>query len=288
MITKTNAQTMTSMSEKRQPPQRLPIPANAYNLFTQGKITFEEMTGEPPKKSFPKTDPAERKKSRRDEDDIQKLAMAWLAANHPEIPVYGNATANIFNSGGLYRKALPKTVYGTLSAMAIPAKTWGTLLDYALAKLHLKLSVATLEKDQAGAKFAQMSRTKALGAVKSWPDIQVCTPSSIKVMNAFGEFEMKQFHGLFIELKKPDASSLPWGKDSVGKFTTNDHLQSQAATLCSLCNQGYLAIFAIGYAEFEAVAQAYLGDSQDGYYLQEQRCSFVDHSTGVLYRLRKC
>lgn len=268
-----------------------PIEVNKFNLFLQGKITFEEMTGEAAplaKPAFTKEDTTTRKKSRRDEDDIQKKAMAWLSANHPEIPVYGNATANIFNSGGLYRKALPKTTYGTLSALGIPAKTWGTLLDYALGRLNLKLTVATLEKDQAGAKFAQMSRTKSLGAVKSWPDIQVCTPSMVWVMDAFGETTKRQFHGLFIELKKPDASSLPWGKDSVGKFTTNEHLQDQAATLCRLSNQGYMGVFAVGYDEFEAVAVAYLQDKQDAYYLQEQKCTFRDGSTGVLYRLRKC
>jgi hypothetical protein len=282
---------MMIMNEKPQPQKKGPISANAYTLFLQGEITFEEMTGEPMKATkphFTKADATERKKSRRDEDDIQKKAMAWLAANHPSIPAYGNATANIFNSGGLYRKALPKTTYGTLSALGIPAKTWGTLLDYALGKLNLKLTVATLEKDQAGAKFAQMSRTKSLGAVKSWPDIQVCTPSIVQVMDRFGVIHTRQFHGLFIELKKPDASSLPWGKDSVGRFTTNEHLQDQAATLCNLCNQGYLAVFAIGYDEFEAVAAAYLDDKQNGYYLQEQRCTFRDGGTGALYRLRKC
>jgi hypothetical protein len=140
---------MMIMNEKPQPQKKGPISANAYTLFLQGEITFEEMTGEPAKAAkpqFTKADATERKKSRRDEDDIQKKAMAWLAANHPSIPAYGNATANIFNSGGLYRKALPKTTYGTLSALGIPAKTWGTLLDYALGKLNLKLTVATLRK----------------------------------------------------------------------------------------------------------------------------------------------
>ena len=267
-----------------------PIEVNKFNLFTQGKITFEEMTDSEPKHrpAFTKEDAATRKKSRRDEDNIQSAAIAYLNENYSDIPIYGNATANIFNSGGLYRKALPKTAYGQLSALGIPAKTWGTLLDHALGKLGIRLTVGALEKDQEGAKFAQMKRTKNLGAVKSWPDIQVCFPNfDCEVMSEDGRMHKAPFHGLFMEVKKPDASSLPWGKDSVGKFTTNDHLQEQATMLCRLTNHGYLAVFCIGYDEFQAVVEIYLRGECASHYLQLQKVTFKDGTSMHLYRLRK-
>lgn len=265
-----------------------PIPANQYTLFRQGKITFEELTGGVPvnKPAFTKEDAENRKKARRDEDNIQAKAIAYLNEKYPHIPVYGNATANIFNSGGLYRKALPKTAYGQLSALGIPAKTWGTLLDHALGKLGIRLTIGALEKDQEGAKFAQMKRTKNLGAVKSWPDIQVCSANQCEVMGEDGQMHKIPFHGLFMELKKPDASSLPWGKDSVGKFTTNDHLQEQATTLCRLTYQGYLAVFCIGYDEVQAVVDIYLEGGSTSHYLQLQKVTFKDGTSMQLYRLR--
>lgn len=264
------------------------VTAQQFNLFMDGKITQAELLGETekPKKGF-KQDPGDRKKSRRDEDDIQKKAMQWLSENHPHIPVYGNATGNVFTSGGLYRKALPKAAYGTLSAMGIPAKTWGTLLDYALQKLGVKITVAALEKDQEGAKFAQIARTKALGAVKSWPDIQVCTARSMDIVGEDGKEYHRAFHGLFIELKKPDAANLPWGKNSTGKFTSEERLQGQAATLCNLAAQGYLTAFAVGYDEFEAIAKSYLQGDMGDWYIQEQTCTFLDSSKGMLYRVRR-
>lgn len=264
------------------------ITAAEFNLFTAGKITEAELLGErfAPKHKFTKEDAVERKKARRDEDDIQKKAIAYLQEKYPEVPIYGNATANIFNSGGLYRKALPPAVYRTLAAMGITAKTWGPLLDLGLEKLGLKLQVNRLEADQEGAKFAQMRRTKGLGAVASWPDIQVCTARAAHVIDLDGNTKEIVFNGLFIELKKPDASSLPFGKHDNGAFTTNDHLQEQAKTLCRLTSQGYLAVFAIGYDGFLAVDEAYFRSPSNRVYLQEQRVTFKDGSTGMFYRIR--
>jgi len=56
------------MNEKQQPQKKGPISANAYTLFLQGEITFEELTGEPAKSAkhqFTKADATERKKSTR-------------------------------------------------------------------------------------------------------------------------------------------------------------------------------------------------------------------------------
>lgn len=261
----------------------------AYTLFTQGKITFEEMTSEAPKKQVnPKGDPAERKKAKREEDNIQSAAIAYLHEHYPHIPVYGNATANIFNSGGLYRKGLPKSAYPILMGMGVQAKTWGALLDHALKKMGLKLSVASLEKDAEGAKFWQMKRTKMLGAVSSWPDLQVCAPRSCQVMDGNGDYGDEDFHGLFIELKKPDAvAGLPWGVGSNGRFTTNDHTQDQARMLSALTAQGYMAVFAVGYEEFEAVAEIYLNGDIPEHYLQQQSITFKDGTNGMIYRIRK-
>lgn len=265
-----------------------PIPVGAYNLFTQGKISFGQMTGEEAMGEPAKTNsnPVERKKARRDEDNIQKQAIAHLQAKYPDVPIYGNATANIFNSGGLYRKALPPPVYRTLAAMGIKATTWGPLLDLGLEKLGIKLKVTRLEADQEGAKFAQMKRTKGLGAVASWPDLQICTARMIPVIDLDGNTQMVAFHGLFIELKKPDASSLPFGKNDNGSFTANEHLQEQAKTLCRLTAQGYLAVFAIGFDAFLAIDECYFQSPSDRCYLQAQRVKFLDGSTGVFYRLR--
>lgn len=276
------------MSSPKTKPRKNPVPRDAYNLFTQGKISFEQMTGDAPMGEPVKTNvnPVDRKKARRDEDDIQKKAIAYLQEKYPAVPIYGNATANIFNSGGLYRKALPPPVYRTLAAMGIAVKTWGPLLDLGLEKLGLKLQVNRLEADQEGAKFAQMKRTKGLGAVASWPDIQVCTARVAHVIDLDGNTKEIVFNGLFIELKKPDASSLPFGKHDNGAFTTNDHLQEQAKTLCRLTSQGYLAVFAIGYDGFLAVDEAYFRSPSNRVYLQEQRVTFKDGSTGIFYRIR--
>ena len=100
------------------------------------------------------------------------------------------------------------------------------------------------------------------------------------------EIKTIDFNGLFIELKKPDASSLPFGKHDNGAFTTNDHLQEQAKTLCRLTSQGYLAVFAIGYDGFIAVDEAYFRSPSTRVYLQEQRVTFKDGSTGTFYRIR--
>lgn len=260
-----------------------------FNLFMDGKITQEQLLGEAPKKpKFAKADPADRKKAKREEDNIQSAAIAYLHEHYPGIPVYGNATANIFNSGGLYRKGLPKSAYPVLMGMGVQAKTWGALLDHALKKMGLKLSVASLEKEQEGAKFWQMKRTKALGAVSSWPDLQVCAARQVYAMDDNGLSNMRGFHGLFVELKKPDAvAGLPWGVGSNGRFTTNDHTQDQARTLSSLTAQGYLAVFAVGYEEFLGVIENYMDVAGKSWYLQEQPLTFKDGSKGMIYRLRK-
>jgi hypothetical protein len=264
-----------------------PIPANAYNLFIQGKITFEEMTGEAPKKqSKPKGDPAERKKAKREEDNIQSAAIAYLHEHYPDIPVYGNATANIFNSGGLYRKALPGSAYPILRGMGIEAKSWGSLIDIALKGLGLNMSVAKLEKDQEGAKFWQMKRTKTLGAVSSWPDIQVCFCNYLS-FQVDGATMSKNHFGLFMELKKPDASVLPFGVNDSGRFSTNDHLQDQAKMLSRLCAQGYLGLFCVGYDQVEAAIKLYMGNECEGWYFEQQSLSFKDGTKGMIYRLRK-
>lgn len=253
-----------------------------------GKITADELCGTTPKGNTKAK--AAKKPNKRDEDDIQRRAIAWMEQHYPDVPVYGNATANIFMSGGLYKKALPKTMYGTLRAMGINATTWGTLLDYALSKCGLKLTVAALERDQEGAKFAQMRRTKEMGAVASWPDIGIYAQRHIKVQIYDGSMRVKPFGGLFCELKKPDAYALPFGKDGNGKFSTIDKLQAQGAMLSRLANQGYMAMFCIGYEEFEAAAAIYFDrdfPDRDKWLIQEVRVPFKDGQSGIIYRIRR-
>lgn len=253
-----------------------------------GKISADELCGTTPK-GDPK-DKTAKKPNKRDEDDIQRRAISWMEQHYPDVPVYGNATANIFMSGGLYKKALPKTMYGTLRAMGINATTWGTLLDHALSKCGLKLTVAALEKDQEGAKFAQMARTKAMGAVPSWPDLGIYAQRTMLVQALDGTMCFRKAAGLFCELKKPDAYALPFGKDGNGKFSTIDKLQAQGFMLSRLASQGYMAMFCVGYEEFEAAASIYFDrdfPDRDKWLIQEVRVPFKDGQSGIIYRIRR-
>lgn len=259
------------------------ITAEQARRFFNKEITQEELFGEEARE--PKKEAMKRK---REEDAIQAAAIAWFQSRWPHIPIYGNATANIFNSGGLYRKALPKGIYPVAASLGIKANTWGYLLDHALSKLGLKLTIQALERDQEGAKFAQMRRTKELGAVRSWPDIQICFASKFQAKDHFDDLHNRQFHGLFIELKKPDASSLPWGKNDNGSFSTNEHLQSQAKTLSDLVAQGYMAAFAVGLDEFKAIVELYMGVHEDDHFMDLQSLRLKDvKELRFIHRLRK-
>ncbi len=75
-------------------------------------------------------------------------------------------------------------------------------------------------------------RHKALQSSRSYPDIFIAAP-------------VGKYCGLFIELKKK--GTIVYKKD--GTIRKDAHLIEQEAMLLKLFNQGYQAIFGIGYAD---------------------------------------
>lgn len=79
------------------------------------------------------------------------------------------------------------------------------------------------------------------GGRRAWPDMFIAEPN-------------KDYHGLFIELKK-DGTRL---KKKNGEWA-NNHIQEQAELLEELTKRGYVAEFAIGFDQAIDIIDNYLG-----------------------------
>lgn len=85
------------------------------------------------------------------------------------------------------------------------------------------------------------AKAKRVQGGRAWPDLFIARPA-------------KEYHGLFIELKK-DGTSI-YRKD--GQLVANPHYREQAAVLKQLEILGYRAVFGIGFEETKRIIDSYL------------------------------
>jgi len=116
--------------------------------------------------------------------------------------------------------------------------------------------------DQAGLNLskAQAGMNKAIQGGRGWPDFFIARPKRFKN----GEW----YHGLFIEIKK-DGTKLKREKNGT-KILKGDtkirlifdwfdkHIEEQADMLYALEQEGYKAVFAVGYDEAVKIIDLYL------------------------------
>lgn len=97
----------------------------------------------------------------------------------------------------------------------------------------VKLSIyqATMQKMQNGGR-------------RAWPDMFIAEPN-------------KDYHGLFIELKKDGTRLLKRNGDYA-----SDHIKEQAEVLAELIKKGYEGRFAVGYDEAIETIDNYLGGNK--------------------------
>jgi hypothetical protein len=155
------------------------------------------------------------------ESAIQARIIAYLKAQYPHIPYYGNATANIYTGAnmGPQRPGESHESYKARKALA-------------------------------GGAIHKMKKSVDLGAQDGWPDLQICAPSNL--------IEGETLHGLFLELKDIGRSPFYVNKPGI-KADERAHLQ--ALTLSQLCAQGYMAMFAVGEQDAKLIIDAYLGNA---------------------------
>jgi hypothetical protein len=139
-------------------------------------------------------------------------------------------------------------------------------LHYQVAQ-YLKLAYPRLifrTDFSAGAKMTmgQAVRHKSLQSGRAYPDIFIARPKKFKN----GEW----YHGLFIELKR-DGTKLKRDKNGT-KILQGDtkvrlvfdwfdkHIEEQADVLYALEQEGYKAVFAVGFEEAKRIIDHYLND----------------------------
>lgn len=84
------------------------------------------------------------------------------------------------------------------------------------------------------------------GGRRAWPDMFLACVRTI------GD---RYYHGLFLELKRPDVKIYKKNGDLVA----NEHIREQAALLDELRKRGYKAEFACGFDEAKKIIDEYLG-----------------------------
>lgn len=102
--------------------------------------------------------------------------------------------------------------------------------------------------------MGQAVRQKRLnGGRRAWPDLFIAEPQFKVIRINDPNLVTRQYHGLFIELKK-DGKRL---KKKNGEWAS-DHIAEQAKVLSELRASGYEAQFAVGYDEAVAIIENYL------------------------------
>lgn len=125
-------------------------------------------------------------------------------------------------------------------------------------------------KADQGRLFAKIARDKAMGAIPGWPDLSIPATSLIAkygLLQATG--------GLYIELKHPRSSTAsPFLKS--GKLRKDKHILEQASILHSLSQSGQIALFAVGFEQFQKTVNAYFQECQGivPYHDRERGLSF--------------
>ena len=225
------------------------------------------------------------------EDQHQYESIEWFKKTYPqyESVLYGNATANIFNSSGISGKKLTRNEQlAAANVLGKPIYNWGMLMAAVLGKVGLRISFKKIDDDIKGGQFYLLNKTKALGAKKSWPDIQVASGKEVGVHIGGKQYDIKRFNGLFIELKDPAASTLPYGKSGHGAFSDGEHIQSQGVQLSELCKHGNMALFCVGVEEFKRVVSLYLDydSNKDNQYFDPQVFKDKSGIKRTIYRIR--
>lgn len=100
-------------------------------------------------------------------------------------------------------------------------------------------------------------KLKVLGAHANWPDLTIPLAREVTVVNK-GNKKVTS-HGLFVELKHPQASSQPWLKSVVG-LSVNPHIRSQAQCHDQLLRLGNVALFCIGDGMFFRLIDDYVAN----------------------------
>lgn len=95
------------------------------------------------------------------------------------------------------------------------------------------------------------------GGRRSWPDMFIAEPRTLGNRCLDGLL-VEPYHGLFIELKRPDVKI--YKKN--GELVANEHIREQAALLDELRKCGYKAEFACGFDEAKKIIDEYLGDPE--------------------------
>lgn len=80
------------------------------------------------------------------------------------------------------------------------------------------------------------------GGRRAYPDLFIAHP-------------MGKYHGMYLELKRPDVKIYKKNGDLVA----NEHIREQAALLDELRKRGYKAEFACGFDEAKKIIDEYLG-----------------------------
>lgn len=102
--------------------------------------------------------------------------------------------------------------------------------------------------------MGQAVRQKRLnGGRRAWPDMFIAEPQFKVIRINDPNLVTRQYHGLFIELKK-EGTRL---KKKNGEWAS-DHIAEQAKVLSELRASGYEAQFAVGYDEAVAIIENYL------------------------------
>lgn len=99
---------------------------------------------------------------------------------------------------------------------------------------------------------------KSLQSGSASPDIFLAAPA----IHTQPDGTVRQYHGLFIELKKEGTTIYVTQGKRKGKIVSNPHIMAQAAVLDSLNKAGYLALFGVGYDATIKIIDKYMGKPQ--------------------------
>jgi len=94
------------------------------------------------------------------------------------------------------------------------------------------------------------AKNKSMRSSRGLPDLFIAMPKQKPMVAHYPQY----YYGLFIELKSEDV--VIWNKD--GSLRKDPHLAEQAEILKQLSNEGYMAVFAVGYEEAKKIIDEYL------------------------------
>jgi len=162
------------------------------------------------------------------EDAEQAAVIQHMMKHYPAIPVYGNATANIYTGG------------------------WGAGKQHPEESNAAYIDRCKREGAKAGAQAFKIKQSQDLGASSYWPDLTIARESCKEFKEAFALPCRPRC--LFIEMKQTDGAV--YMKREHGLYA-NERLQGQAAILAQLNANGNFGSFALGHLEATMLIDAY-------------------------------